>query len=226
LNESGGKFEGYLSTYGNKDLNGDICQKGCFDGMFDGIGAAKVPLLWNHNDAYVLGSMLLTRDETGLKMKGRFNLKTAEGRDKYELLKNGDINGFSMGYYVRDCKWDGDDTRILTDVDVVEGSFVTFPANHKATAEAKKRQANLNRLVKSLKNKEKKSIKELTSDESGALTDLIIELVDELKDGTVPEMFANALGWKTEEEPKEEEEKSDEEMLSEAISLLENIGLV
>lgn len=131
-----GAFSGILSTYGNVDLVGDIMEPGCFDSSVKEKGT-KRPLLWQHDMHEPIGSFDVADTKGCLSIAGRFNLDVARGRDAYHLLKAGDVNGLSIGFRLRDHSYDADGHRLIKDVDLMEGSFVTFPANPLAYAEAK-----------------------------------------------------------------------------------------
>ena len=145
---SRGPFEGDLSTYGNIDLGGDICEAGCFDRNVAQQGTHR-PLLWQHRDDDPIGSFDVVSTEGTLRIKGSFNLDTQHGREGYSLLKHGDIDGLSIGYRAVDYSYDRDGVRHLLDVDLMEGSLVTFPMNPQARAEAKsRRHARMSRFSK------------------------------------------------------------------------------
>ena len=125
-----GTFVGTLSTYGNVDFVGDVCEKGCFSNVEVG---KKFPLLWQHDPTQPIGSFNVIDTEEALTIEGKLNLGTTLGKDAYALLKEGDLDGLSIGYRVVDCKWDDEGIRHLTNVILHEGSLVTFPANGEAT---------------------------------------------------------------------------------------------
>lgn len=96
-----------------------------------------IKALWNHNSDIVLGStksktLSLEEDSIGL----RFDLdlpNTAQGKDIFESIKRGDVDGVSFGFYVRKDEWEylkEDDVyeRTLLDIDLVEISPTAFPA--------------------------------------------------------------------------------------------------
>jgi len=91
--------------------------------------------LWNHNTDVVLGStrnqtLRLSEDEVGL----RFEIdlaNTTQANDIYELVKRGDINGVSFGFYAELEDWeDRSDTavRTINRADLIEISPTPFPA--------------------------------------------------------------------------------------------------
>lgn len=136
-----GAFEGVLSTYGNVDEVGDVCEPGCFDAS-----VARSPrrtLLWQHDQADPIGSFEVTDTVSALAIRGRINLDVSRGRDAYALLKAGDITGLSIGYVAVQADYDGNGVRHLREVDLLEGSLVTIPANPLATAQAKARRENM-----------------------------------------------------------------------------------
>ena len=65
-------------------------------------------------------------------------MDVARGREAYALLKAQDIDGLSIGYIARDYDYDSQGVRHLKDVDLLEGSLVTIPANDLARAQAKR----------------------------------------------------------------------------------------
>lgn len=78
--------------------------------------------------------MELLEDEAGLFLRGQFNLATTAGRDAFEHVKAGDINGMSFGYRVSDggASRNTDGTIKLTALDLLEVSVVAMPANRRA----------------------------------------------------------------------------------------------
>lgn len=124
-----GQIEGYGAVFGNTDSYGDIIEPGAFR---DTLGARKPKMLWQHNMADPIGVWDEYREDTrGLYMKGRIAIKTTKGRDAYELVKAGAIDGLSIGYVTKDYDMDGNNRR-LKRVDLYETSLVTMPANKAA----------------------------------------------------------------------------------------------
>lgn len=134
-----GGFSGILSTYGNIDEVGDVCEAGCFDASVQMAGPRRT-LLWQHDSSEPIGQFSVVGTAKALEIDGSFNLDTQRGREAYSLLKRGDINGLSIGYIATDYAYDADGIRHLKQVELLEGSLVTFPANRLATAQAKSRR--------------------------------------------------------------------------------------
>lgn len=96
-----------------------------------------IKALWNHRTDYVLGSsknstLRLSEDDIGL----RFELdlpNNSWGRDAFESITRGDVDGVSFGMYVRNDSWlylrDEDVyERTLLDINLFEISPTPFPA--------------------------------------------------------------------------------------------------
>ena len=140
--EEEGTFTGYASIFGNKDLGGDVVEQGAFVRSLRNRKAKKVKMLWQHKTDMPIGVYdRISEDGDGLKVSGRLALGTQGGRDAYELLKMGAIDGLSIGYKADPAKQYYDDRRRkrhLKEVDLMEISLVTFPMNPKATIQAVK----------------------------------------------------------------------------------------
>lgn len=129
-----GSFVGYGSTFGNVDLVGDIVQKGAFTKSLQGKGAAGVKLFLQHNSNDIIGKFTdIYEDEKGLVIKGQFFLGNIQKADEtHFLMKEGEITQFSIGYRVISKAFDGNGNTLLKEIDLIEVSPVTFPANPEA----------------------------------------------------------------------------------------------
>lgn len=131
-NDKIGKITGYASAYGVKDSYGDIVQKGAFARSLKEYGLPS--MLLQHNSWDVAGIWVkATEDDTGLLLEGELNLEVQKAREAYALAKQGALKGLSIGFYTKECEYDDDGTRNIKDVDLIEVSLVTFPANREAT---------------------------------------------------------------------------------------------
>lgn len=139
--EEGG-FEGYASIFGNADLGNDVVVEGAFTKSIARRGAKGVKMLYQHDAKQPIGVYdEIVEDDRGLRVKGRLALGTQRGREVYELMKMGAIDGLSIGYRVDAKGYDFDDKRkrrMLKSVDLLEISAVTFPMNPKARVQAVK----------------------------------------------------------------------------------------
>lgn len=131
-----GKFEGYGSIFGNKDLGNDVVEDGAFSKSLKVKKAKGIKLLWQHKQDMPIGVFeSIKEDGDGLRVKGKLALGTQQGREAYELLKMGALDGLSIGYKADPQKQKYDERRrrrMLKEVDLMEISLVTFPMNPKA----------------------------------------------------------------------------------------------
>jgi HK97 family phage prohead protease len=130
-----GEFFGILSFYDYKDHDNDIVVKGAFT---DSILANnfEVVMLWQHDVKQPIGKLQLNDTDIGLEVKGFINMGVEKGREAHALLKQGAIKGLSIGFITE--KWNFDQeksARLLTQLDLKEGSLVTFPCNDRSNVD-------------------------------------------------------------------------------------------
>lgn len=135
-----GTFAGYGSIFNNADSYGEKVMPGAFANSLakHQRSGTKPLMLWQHNPSEPIGVWEdLAEDGKGLKGTGRFVMETAKGREVHALLKAGAIRGLSIGY--REVKTEPDGQyRLLKELDLMEISVVSFPANARATVTAVK----------------------------------------------------------------------------------------
>lgn len=143
-----GVFSGYGAIFGNVDSYGDVIEKGAFKqtlrawedkgkyppmllqhggGMFGGTADDLLPVgKWTS----------MEENSKGLKVEGElFALNTERGQYLYEGLKAGALDGLSIGYRVKKFTQGtkpNEPRRKLEQIDLMELSIVTFPANDKS----------------------------------------------------------------------------------------------
>lgn len=128
------RVEGYVNEFGklSGDLGGfrEMTERGAFKSSVE---ARQVVALWQHKSDDPIGRqdnglVELREDDTGLW----FAIDRAALTERqFELIANGTVRNMSFGFYTRSDRWekrDGEDVRILEDVDLLEISPVTFPA--------------------------------------------------------------------------------------------------
>lgn len=122
-----GTFEGYGAVFGNKDQDGDIISPGAFSMS---LTARKPALLWQHDKKQPIGVFEEVREDArGLYVRGRLSME-GKGREAYDLLKLGALNGLSIGFVTREAGRNSmKGARVITKADLMEVSLVTFPAN-------------------------------------------------------------------------------------------------
>ena len=144
-------FEGYASTFGNEDLVGDVVQRGAFNKSL----MVKQPvLLWQHDSYEPIGvPAQISEDEHGLFLRGKLPKDDDFVRGRVmPQLKVGSIKSMSIGFRIVDSEYDPQrEVRTLKELDLVEVSLVSFPANPEAQVTAVK-QATLEQ-VKEIRSK-------------------------------------------------------------------------
>lgn len=138
-----GVFEGYASLFGVADLGRDVVERGAFAGSLRKRGAGRVKMLWQHDAAEPIGTWLsIEEDERGLKVKGRLNLAVGRAREILALMREGQVDGLSIGFRTVNATQDRKTgLRHLTKIDLWEISLVTFPMLPQARVTAVKRAA-------------------------------------------------------------------------------------
>jgi len=142
LDTEGRTLEGYASIFGNLDLGDDIIHPGAFAKTLAERGG-KVRFLWQHDPSEPLGKPIeLHEDARGLFFKAVIS-DTARGRDALALLRDGAIEGLSIGYESVKGGTDfenvnGRTVRHLREVRLHEISLVSFPMNESAGVTALK----------------------------------------------------------------------------------------
>ena len=141
-------FSGYGAVFGNVDSYGDVIAPGAFAQFLSDAQSGKQPwpaMLAQHggwgmgaDDMTPVGVWTsLAEDGHGLKVEGKF-ADIPRGRDLYTLMKmepRPAIDGLSIGYIAKKFEPRSkpeDPRRKLTQIDLMEISPVTFPANRLA----------------------------------------------------------------------------------------------
>lgn len=127
-----GEFSGYAVIWGERNGHGEIVKRGAFKTSLDQHRAAgtRPVMLWSHDTADIIGVWHEVReDDRGLFVRGQLIMTTTRGREAYDLLKAGALNGLSIGFRTfkgGETRQNG--TRILTGIDVREISLVGMPS--------------------------------------------------------------------------------------------------
>ena len=137
-NDNAGTFEGYVAAFNNLDQNGDIIERGAFKRTLGILRETKqknksaylFPLLWQHDENEPIGGVTdAYEDDYGLHISGEYDLATTRGAQAYSGAKKGYLRGLSIGYRTVKAMVDAQRSRHLLEVQLFEGSPVTFPAN-------------------------------------------------------------------------------------------------
>lgn len=138
-----GEFEGYGSTFGGEpDSYGDVIAAGAYSkSLADHAAKGTMPkMFWQHDSGQPIGKWLeASEDSKGLVMRGKLNMGVQRGKEAYALLKEGDIDGLSIGYQIKAYEADTETgVWTLTEIDLKEVSVVSIGACETATVSSVK----------------------------------------------------------------------------------------
>jgi HK97 family phage prohead protease len=148
LDDTTGKFSGYLSTFGNVDYGNDSVQPGAFVKTIREAKSTQsasdspylFPILWQHNPNEPIGGFVnMAEDAKGLYVEGELDMDIPQGQRAYSGLKKKYIRGMSIGYDTVKERWEKG-VRNLIELRLWEGSIVTFPMNAEADVTTVKRR--------------------------------------------------------------------------------------
>ncbi|WP_421852481.1 HK97 family phage prohead protease [Oricola sp.] len=124
-----GAISGYASVFGTVDLGRDAVMRGAFARSLERRGAGGIRMLFQHDPAQPIGRWTAIREDArGLYVEGRISTEVAKGREVLALLKNGGLDGLSIGFKTVRAKKDaGTGVRRILEADLWEVSVVTFP---------------------------------------------------------------------------------------------------
>jgi len=133
-----GEFEGYGSTFGGEpDSYGDVIAAGAYtESLREHKSNGTMPkMFWQHDSSEPIGKWIDAKeDDKGLFLRGKLNMGVQRAREAYELLKEGDIDGLSIGYRIKEYSVDTDTgVWTLERLDLKEVSVVSIGANSSAT---------------------------------------------------------------------------------------------
>lgn len=135
-------FEGYVSTFGNKDYGNDVVVAGAFTESL--LKQPSMPILWQHRMSEPIGkTSSMIQDNKGLKIG--FHLPKDDDFVKGRVIpqvKIGSVREMSMGYWVDDYE-EKDGVRYLKKCTIFEGSLVTKAMNSEAVLTAFKSLASM-----------------------------------------------------------------------------------
>ena len=74
----------------------------------------------------------LAEDDYGLKIEAEINNKTLLGAEASALIKQKAVSGLSIGFTIKSSDYNSQGLRVIEEVELMEISIVTFPANSRA----------------------------------------------------------------------------------------------
>src|SRR5690554_6906859 len=97
-------------------------------GAFRSATGRRIPMLLGHDPNTVLGSWTVEAADDALHLRGRMNLEVQRAREVRALIKAGDLPGVSVGFRVKRDQRRPGGVREIQEAELMETSFVTFPA--------------------------------------------------------------------------------------------------
>lgn len=124
-----GVFAGYASLFNQVDGGGDMILPGAFSASLARRGAENIRMLFQHDPAQPIGTWLdIKQDRRGLFVRGRLSLDVQRSAELAGLLRDGAIDGLSIGFKTIRARRDRKTgIRKLQTIDLWEISIVTFP---------------------------------------------------------------------------------------------------
>lgn len=144
-------ISGYAVLYNRQSVEFGGFTEVITPGAFGDTLGDDIRALWQHNRDQVLGrtaagTLLLDDDETGV----RFDLyppDTQTGRDAVELIRRGDVNQMSFGFFDDLVQWergdDGEPVRRVLRARLIEVSPVTWPMYPESSAMVRDLQGDI-----------------------------------------------------------------------------------
>ncbi|WP_421792263.1 HK97 family phage prohead protease [Hyphobacterium sp.] len=122
------RIEGYASLFGLADLNKDIVRRGAFARGLQRRGIKGVRMLFQHDAGEPVGVWdEIREDSEGLFVSGRVLMAGPRGRATAELIRQGAVDGLSIGFRTERFAPRSGGGRELQHIDLWEVSIVTFP---------------------------------------------------------------------------------------------------
>ena len=127
--EDDGVIEGYASIFERIDMAKDVIEHGAFRASLARRGPGGVRLLWQHDAKQPIGAWSsLVEDSHGLYARGRLNMSVRRAREAFALIRQGAIDGLSIGFKSERARADPKSgVRRIAAIDIWEISIVTFP---------------------------------------------------------------------------------------------------
>ena len=141
-----GTFEGYAAVFNVKDKGRDLIKPGAFkDTLREWRRKSRYPKMLSQHGGWFMSDMdgipvgkweEMREDDRGLWARGRLiNLDTERGSTLYGAMKEGVLEGMSIGYVAKEYEVGtkpNEPRRTLKKIDLREVSLVTFPMNDMA----------------------------------------------------------------------------------------------
>ena len=136
--EQEGTFSALVAAFGNVDRGKDRIMPGTFTkSLADWRASGKrIPIIWHHlagDPSMIIGSADPEKSHethAGLVLSGRLNIeRSAAAAQIRDLLKNGDVSGWSFGYAVKRQRAAAGGVTELLELDLLEAGPTPMPMN-------------------------------------------------------------------------------------------------
>lgn len=130
-----GYISGYCSVFGQVDTYDDTIEPHAYDAV---VASGTKPLMFFNHASYCVPIGVwdkLSVDGRGLFIEGRLNLNNKQGKEVFDALKFGSMNGLSVAITMQDedVECDDEGIRHIKNVrELYEVSIVNFPADKNA----------------------------------------------------------------------------------------------
>lgn len=130
-----GYISGYCSVFGQVDTYEDTIEPHAYDAV---VASGTKPLMFFNHASYCVPIGVwdkLSVDGRGLFIEGRLNLNNKQGKEVFDALKFGSMNGLSVAITMQDedVEYDDEGIRHIKNVrELYEVSIVNFPADKNA----------------------------------------------------------------------------------------------
>jgi hypothetical protein len=137
-----GTFTGYAAVFENIDLGYDVIERGAFKkAKTTSDGMLRIAI--GHRLDQLAGKARFEQDDHGLRVEGKLTLGVSYVRDAYELMKDGVLNGLSVGFNILRDGYDyqeraGKQVRVIKAAELWEFSIVPFGMNPEALIDSVK----------------------------------------------------------------------------------------
>jgi len=122
------EMAGYASLFDQADHSGDIVRRGAFAASLRRRAASGVRMLFQHDAGEPVGVWdAIEEDSRGLYVRGRILGDAPRGRAALALVRNGAVDGLSIGFRTIRAQPRPGGGRELLELDLWEVSVVTFP---------------------------------------------------------------------------------------------------
>ena len=126
------KIAGYANTT-SKDRAGDVVTAEAWAKGVENFRQNPVMLYQHKHDCPIGRFDKITVDKKGIYVEGTVSEAAEKNHGIHTLIKDGALKSFSVGFRVKDGKYNhNDDTMLITDVELLEISVVSVPCNQES----------------------------------------------------------------------------------------------